>query len=514
MSESIVSSSVPALPQSLSSRTAIWAVAVVLVLSCLGFHMFAPLGPDVSWLLTVSERMLDGQALYVDIMEPNPPMAGLLYILPVGLARLLAIPAEPLVVLFTTAFGLATTMLAARVIKTTGLAARVDLFVLLSILLAVVAWGEDFAQREHFATMAAVPVIVAIAARAAGHRLPLALWLPIGLAGGLLLAIKPHFALAMLLPLIYAIWKRGSAAPLLSAELWIAGLAILGFLAMTWVWFPGFFSTVLPAANAVYVPDRRSLPVLLLGIPSAMVFEVTLLVALIVFRKAILARPLHATLFLASVGFALVYVAQGKGFPYHIAPAQVMLSLALVGALIERGDAARSRSDMLIALAAAGVLAVLPMVNAVKVRQIWEGEAAVLRPYGEGLRIANLTTDLAATSPLHRMVRGELVNSAPSLLMTLSALRVRQALEVDATWSAAISAVERAERDRLKEDFLLRRPDVLLVSDYSLAWLNWAKRDPDLSPLIEGYRDIGEVEFVGGPVRMLIRAGLEASPAN
>lgn len=512
MSDSTASSNAPLMVASSRAVTALAAVA--LVLGCLGFHLFAPLGPDVSWLLTVAERMLGGQVLYVDIMEPNPPMAGLLYILPVWLARIMGVAAEPMVVVFTLSIGLATAWLAAGVIRAAGLATRADLFFLLVLLLAVVAWGEDFAQREHFAAMAAVPAMAAIAARAVGRPLPLALWLPVGLCGGLLLAVKPHFALAMLVPVIYAIWKRRSAAPLLAPELWVAGAIMVGFLAMTWLWFPGFFSNILPAANTVYVPDRRSLPVLLLGVPAALLFEVTLLVALVVFWRVVIAKPLHAALLFASLGFALVYLAQGKGFPYHIAPGQVMLSLALLGALIERGERQRSRSDLLLALLAAAASATPSIGNAIRVRQVWEGQAQVLRPYGEGLRIANLTTDLALTSPLHRSVRGELVNSAPSLLMMLSAHRVRLNLDPDEAWSAAIAEVEAADLKRVKNDLLRNPPDVIVISPLSMALFDWARGDPDLGPMIATYHDIAEVAFVGGPVRLLGREGLEVKVPN
>lgn len=509
MSDSTEAVTMSARAGMLSSQSLTTIAACAIVICGLGFHLFAPLGPDVSWLLTVAERMLDGQVLYVDILEPNPPMAGLLYILPVGLARVLGMHAEPLVALATVLFGTATSLLTARAIKAAGLATRADMFLLLALLLAVVAWGEDFAQREHFATMAALPMMAAIAARAAGHRLRLGLWLPIGLCGGLVLAIKPHFAVAILLPVLFAAWRRRSMAPAFAAELWVAGLVVAGFVMMTWLWFPGFFGTILPAANTVYVPDRRALATLLFGVPSMLVFEATLAIAVIVFWRPIAERPLSAVLMLASLGFAIVYFVQGKGFPYHVAPAQVMLSLALLGALGERGVAARSRSDLMLFVAAALALAALPTLNAIKVRQFWEAQAQVLRPYGEGLSIANLTTDLAATSPLHRLVNGTLVNSAPSLLMTLSAYRVRAAYAPTGEWLAAIEAVEGSERDRLKADFLKYQPDILVVSDLSLAWLNWATEDAELAPLMAQYGDIAEVEFVGGPLRLLARDGLE-----
>ncbi len=45
----------------------VFAIAIVL-------RQVVPLNTDVSWLLVIGERMLDGQRLYRDIIEINPPM--------------------------------------------------------------------------------------------------------------------------------------------------------------------------------------------------------------------------------------------------------------------------------------------------------------------------------------------------------------------------------------------------------------------------------------------------------
>src|SRR5689334_10833597 len=84
-------------PTSAHSRTqpvAPWlAVAGVLLAACWIQHAL-PLNVDVSWWLLVSERVLDGQRLYVDILETNPPMAGSVYVLAVALARAIGIRSE------------------------------------------------------------------------------------------------------------------------------------------------------------------------------------------------------------------------------------------------------------------------------------------------------------------------------------------------------------------------------------------------------------------------------------
>ena len=50
------------------------SMAVVFVVAVL-LRQVVPLNTDVSWLLTIGERVLNGERLYVDIVEINPPMA-------------------------------------------------------------------------------------------------------------------------------------------------------------------------------------------------------------------------------------------------------------------------------------------------------------------------------------------------------------------------------------------------------------------------------------------------------
>jgi hypothetical protein len=52
-----------------------WLAVVAVVAAAVLLRQTLPFNVDVSWWLIVSERMLDGQRLYVDILETNPPMA-------------------------------------------------------------------------------------------------------------------------------------------------------------------------------------------------------------------------------------------------------------------------------------------------------------------------------------------------------------------------------------------------------------------------------------------------------
>src|SRR3979490_805715 len=66
------------------------SIALVFVVAVL-LRQVVPLNTDVSWLLTIGERVLDGQRLYVDIVEINPPMAVFAYLPGIAVARALGL---------------------------------------------------------------------------------------------------------------------------------------------------------------------------------------------------------------------------------------------------------------------------------------------------------------------------------------------------------------------------------------------------------------------------------------
>ena len=52
-----------------------WLALAALLAIAITLRYFLPANTDVGWYLTVAERVLDGQRLYIDVIETNPPMA-------------------------------------------------------------------------------------------------------------------------------------------------------------------------------------------------------------------------------------------------------------------------------------------------------------------------------------------------------------------------------------------------------------------------------------------------------
>src|SRR5437868_13748013 len=85
------------------------------VITALIQSFFVPIDCDVSWLITVNEKMLAGQRLYVDIIEVNPPASIWLYTSFVWLAHQLQLRPEAVIVAAFIGSALAASTLALRI---------------------------------------------------------------------------------------------------------------------------------------------------------------------------------------------------------------------------------------------------------------------------------------------------------------------------------------------------------------------------------------------------------------
>ena len=124
-----------------------------IVLATVLLHLAIPLPSDVSWLITVNARMLDGQRLYADILETNPPMAVWLYTLPAVLERPTGVMAESWTIVETVVGALLAIGLGTRILA--GTALRVPLAVAAGVVLLLPV--DSFAQREHFVLFGLLP---------------------------------------------------------------------------------------------------------------------------------------------------------------------------------------------------------------------------------------------------------------------------------------------------------------------------------------------------------------------
>ncbi|MHA6297816.1 hypothetical protein [Devosia sp. CAU 1758] len=451
------------------------------------------LNPDVSWLLTVGERMLDGQQLYTDIHELNPPMSALLYLPMVVLGRWLGLPPEPLVVGAILLLTLVCLRGASKILRRGDLLGDPGLWWIIGVMVMIVFPGVNFGEREHVALILMLPLLAVGAVRQQGGLPGIRAELLAGLAAGLVMTIKPHFALPILLVALYgAAWTR-SWRPMFNPAHVVAGLVLIAYGLVVLVWFSSFFTEMLPVASAAYVGDRWPPALLVFGLPT-LPFWLMLAGLLLLYRREVMSPP-KAPLLVASIGFFLVYIIQGKGFVYHLLPGNALAAMVLAQCFIERnGQGARRQVLLVLAV----VVLSFPGLMGLRGDPVRIEVMAALRPLGPGLAIANLTAHLSVASPLHRQLDATLVNAGPCLWITLGATR-RSIATDDAGVQAQMRALEAWERARLGADLSANPPDIILAGADRFDWISWARQDADLAVLLDGYE-------------LMVTLGPEATP--
>ena len=315
---------------------AFWSALSVLALVCLYFR-FDGATPDVSWLISMCERIYDGEIAYIDIFETTPPVPTLLYMPGVALSRLLPVSAEAAVYASALLSVLVSLVLSARIlpqrIGDIGPSRWLVLFPSAAFLLVIA--NDAFAQREYFAAAFALPIISVFihhADKGAWPSFSLRAWA--ALLAGLSIAIKPPlFVLPGVVLAAYYLIRVRNVRFVYSSGLLVAGAVGVLITAVSLVAFPDYLNGVTTLMRDVYVPLR--LPFLNAANEAFYgVFAVLVFVGVLSLDRKVPAAGLIALA--AALGYLAVYLSQGKFFGYHLAPAAMFALIALAVFLWKR----------------------------------------------------------------------------------------------------------------------------------------------------------------------------------
>jgi hypothetical protein len=385
--------------------------------------------PDTSWLITVCERLLTGERLYVDVAETNPPFSTWLYMPPVALAGMLGVTPEILVQAWTYLAALVGIGFAGWIVRRAdfeeaqGLAKWSPAIYALLVLFP----GNAFAQREHIGVCLFLPMLVLMAWRMRGSSPgpDAATAVLAGLSGSVLLLVKPYYAAMVLLPALATCWRQRSLRPLFVVEHWVIGLVCVAYLIAVQLIHPEFLGDVYPRLVDAYASVRSYLPMLQMYGPTAALLG---LAAFLFWPNARSAPELAVTAFLCSLAGLAALTWQAKGWAYHAYPALTFALMALI-CLSCLPTTARSgwRAGPTMWLIrqctlAAGVLAAfLPLWITQKPSDeiVAAIAGAVDRP-----AVVSISIDIATGHPLTRMAGGHYRLSHPNLWVVRSAERL------------------------------------------------------------------------------------------
>jgi hypothetical protein len=453
--------------------------------------------PDVSWGLTMAEKWFDGGRLYVDIIEVNPPATLYLYIVPVVLERLTGLSAEIFVNILVLSVAALSLWLAARVLLAAGLIGPEQGWTLAAwtAALMTILPARAFAEREHIALIAMLPLL-AVAWLRAERKVPHLLAAVLaGIGGGTTAIIKPYFAAAIVLSSVATAWSARSWRVLFALENCIAAAMLAAYLAFVWLAYPVYVSDMLPLLAAVYIPVKEPLAVFLLH-AALPLWTLLVLVIWWLARRAALRPPISLAL-AASAGFGAAYFVQQKGWSNHAYPMLALALLAFGYALLARpGERAAQRIGGIAGLAVAGITF------------YWMGIvddrtplAAAIRAISPHARVLAISPDLMVGHPAVRSAGGIWVSRVSALWITQGVLMARARDRahdrahdradggLDPAAAARLDAYANRDRTMLSEDIGRNRPDVILAErEPGYDWLAWARSDPLLARDLEPYR--------------------------
>ena len=131
----------------------------------IGLRQVVPLNTDVSWLLVIGERMLDGQRLYRDIIEINPPMAAFAYLPGVALARVLGVDPRHVIDAQLLLLAAASLFAVSRILRLSPATApsKSGAFAVWAAAVVTILPMHVFAQREHIAMLTFLPALAVAA---------------------------------------------------------------------------------------------------------------------------------------------------------------------------------------------------------------------------------------------------------------------------------------------------------------------------------------------------------------
>jgi hypothetical protein len=508
---------------------------------------------DVSWMITISEKWLDGATPYVDFIETNPPAAILLYLPPVALARALGAHAEFVVAAWGFAACGVSAAAAAAILSRARLLDELGSTSLGAALFALTLLpGRAFDERDFFVALLALPALAVVAARAAGAAPGALSAVVAGLCMAAVVAVKPPYGLLFVGPAVYLAARRGVGVALRAGEYGLAAAAALAYAGVVAWRFPAYVSDILPAVAAAYLPVRETAHDLVVN--AAVVAWAVLAAALALVAGPRLRAPLVATPALAAVGALATFFIQGKGWLYQAYPALALIVLAF-GAAADRRGATPGR---LVVLAAAGLAAALlgslapipPFAGAVAVALVGGGAfvavsgrrmaaaeretrlaelaaAAIagalwlfftapptapdpdfvraVAALGPHPRLAAVAEGLGIGFPLVRQVDGVWVQRTQGMLLASGARRLIDENPGDFALAARLAPIVARDRDIVAEDIRRNRPDGILVNTVNPRFHRWAMTDPTLAAALADYALATSSRAADWPIDLYVR---------
>ncbi len=477
-------------------------------------QLMASINHDTAWYLHAGGRYLEGGMLYRDIfVEVNPPLGLFLTLPPVILARLTGLFSVHVFVVYVyllIALSLATVWWVQQADRQSPPVLRRGILIVAAAIL-IVSPADQFGQREHFLMILTLPYIIMIARDVVrGTRTSWPMALVFGLVAGVGFALKPHYLLVPLALEVYRLAITRGRSSILRAELLGLGTALVAYAVVLYLVTPDYLTRIVPYALEVYnVAYRNPLWINLLRVETFML-PLGCVVHLVTRRRQ--TAPHAGDIFLiASASFFVAYVAQMKGWDYHLYPASVYLmlgyaSLFLNGLTGRRENKAEIKNNSLtpgVAVAALVVAALLVASDASKFgykNRFTDIMTPYVERYAANGSIAVLGANVWPGFPMVNYSQVGWSSRFSSLWLLPGAMQKR--FKGAAKNHALLDEMEAFTRDAVVADFSSDMPDLVFVDDRDektyfgqvrFDYLDYFGQDPRFARIWSDYVWVAEV---------------------
>lgn len=485
---------------------ALWAIG----------YLWPPLNHDVAAMLQFAQRIADGERLYVDLIDINPPMMFWLDLIPVGLARLTGLPVPSAFIVTVLAATAASGALAWRLFRALPEAADPLGAVLLpglALLAMLVLPTHNFGQREHLLLILTLPYLTLAAARLAGRPQPAGLSLGVGVLAALGIGMKPHFALLPVAVELVLLLPPGRWRRLRDPSPWAIVAIGAAYLAATLVWLPEYVGVMVPLVARYYHAFDPAAVLALAAQPEmlTLIGAWVALAAATAWRGGVIARVAAA----AVGGALLAGLLQAKPWDYHyVAAVGLMYLLAgvlvvdIVGRRVRLGAAPALAAGLLVGMAAWSGALSPPFAAQLAFRDSPAGRLLpIVRAEAGGQPVLWLTASIYPQFPVLNEAGSRMAMRFMSLWLLPAIYGEGPARPTAAPYNdpAAMEPAETLVYRSVIDDFLRLRPALVLVQDAErdggfngrpFDYLEYFRRDPAFARAWTGYRLLTRVDGV------------------
>jgi hypothetical protein len=314
------------------SRTVTFCLFTLFLLPWAWFQMPASINGDTAWLIEAAQRLLNGGTVSHDFFEVNPPLSYVSLLPAVLIGKILHLSPVFAVYGYIVALIAFAAALISSILKRWEFLEDDDRLALIGGFLAgaTIIPSVSFAEREQVLFLGLVPLALVQLSLTWGYGLPKKLQWGVLVFGAVCVLLKPHFGIIPLALLIHrAVVQRRLFSLVWDADSICLSLGVSAYFAFSFLFFPDYFSIVLPQALEAYLPVRNfgtiASELVMNGITFAVFLGIEAAFSPLKDRK----KSFLMMLFIGALLCLIPYAVQMKGFYYHLIPAMGLFMCAL-----------------------------------------------------------------------------------------------------------------------------------------------------------------------------------------